>query len=61
MPKIKIDKPLYDKIVKCTEIAGYSSSEEFVKHIIEKEVNRLLDADNDPEVLERLKGLGYIS
>jgi metal-responsive CopG/Arc/MetJ family transcriptional regulator len=61
VPKIKIDKQLYDKIEKCIEIAGYSSSEEFVQHIIEKEVNRLLDADNDPEVLERLKGLGYIS
>lgn len=61
MPKIKIDIKLYEQIKKCTEIAGYSSSEEFVKHIIEKEVNRLLDADNDPEVLERLKGLGYIS
>ncbi len=61
MPKIKIDKQLYDNIEKCTEIAGYSSSEEFVKHIIEKEINRLLDVDNDPEVLERLKGLGYIS
>jgi len=61
VPKIKIDKNLYDKIEKSIEIAGYSSSEEFVKHTIEKEVNRLLDADNDPEVLERLKGLGYIS
>jgi len=61
VPKIKIDKILYDKIEKSIEIAGYSSSEEFVKHTIEKEVNRLLDADNDPEVLERLKGLGYIS
>ena len=61
MPKIKIDKQLYEQINKCTEIAGYSSPNEFVQHILEKEVNRLLDADNDPEVLERLKGLGYIS
>ncbi len=61
MPKIKIDKQLYEPIKKCTEIAGYSSFDEFVQHILEKEVNRLLDADNDPEVLERLKGLGYIS
>ncbi len=61
MPKIKIDKQLYEQIKKCTEIAGYSSSDEFAQHILEKEVNRLLGADNDPEVLERLKGLGYIS
>ena len=61
MPKIKINEPLYNKIEKCAEIAGYSSSDEFVQHILQKEVDRLLDADNDPEVLERLKGLGYIS
>ena len=61
MPKIKIDNQLYEQIKKCTEIAGYSSSDEFVQHILTKEVNRLLETDNDPEVLERLKGLGYIS
>ena len=61
MPKIKIEKPLYQKVIKCSEMAGYSSPEEFVTHILEKEVSQLLEGDNDPEIIERLKGLGYIS
>ena len=42
-------------------MAGYSSPDEFVMHILEKEVSQLLEGDNDPEITERLKGLGYIS
>jgi hypothetical protein len=61
VPKIKIEKPLYQKVEKCSEMAGYSSPEEFVTHILEKEVSQLLEGDNDPEIIERLKGLGYIS
>jgi hypothetical protein len=61
VPKIKIDKQLYKKIEKYSEIAGYSTPTEFVTHVLEKEVNQLGDKDNDPEVIERLKGLGYIS
>ncbi len=61
MAKIKIEKELYEKIKKYYEIAGYSSIEEFIEHILEKEINQFEEADNDPVVLERLKGLGYIS
>jgi hypothetical protein len=61
VPKIKIEKPLYQKVIECSEMAGYSSPEEFVTHILEKEVTQLLEGDNDPDITERLKGLGYIS
>jgi len=61
MPKIKIDRQLFKKIEECSEIAGYSSTAEFVTHVLEKEAGRILDQDHDPEVVERLKGLGYIS
>ena len=61
MPKIKIDKQLYQKIAECSEIAGYSSPAEFVAHVLEKEAGRIMDQDHDPDVVERLKGLGYIS
>ena len=57
----KIEKYLYEKIKKYYEIAGYSSPEEFVSHLLEKEINRFEGADDDPDVLERFKGLGYIS
>lgn len=60
MAKIKIDARLYDRVKKVSEIAGYSSPEEFIIHIIEKELARLEAADDDQEVIERLRGLGYI-
>lgn len=60
MPKIKIEKDLYEKIKQCADMAGYSSPEEFAVHVLEKEAGLFENAENDPDVLERLKGLGYI-
>jgi hypothetical protein len=64
MPKIKIEKDLYDKAKKVADTAGYSSVEEFVVHVLERELRQLLgddDGEDDEKVRERLKGLGYIS
>lgn len=63
--KIRIDKELYQKVAKCAETAGYSSVEEFVTHVLEKETTRLLDsasmdAESEEQVRKRLEGLGYI-
>jgi hypothetical protein len=45
-------------------MAGYSSPEEFVIHVIEKEVAAILGSgegsEDEEEVRKRLKGLGYI-
>lgn len=60
MPKIKIDASLYDRVKKVAELAGYSSPEEFVVHVIEKELSVLESAGSDEEVTERLRGLGYL-
>ncbi len=60
MPKIKIDSNLYDRVKKVAELAGYPSPEEFVVHVIEKELSVLESAESDEEVTERLRGLGYI-
>ncbi len=61
MPKIKIESGLHDRIKKVTEVAGYSSIEEFVTHMIEKELEKIeAPDDNDKAVEERLRGLGYI-
>ncbi|MGQ9800968.1 MAG: hypothetical protein ACUVRL_04805 [Candidatus Saccharicenans sp.] len=59
--KIKLEKELYQKIEKIAEIAGYSSAEEFIIHLLEKEVARFEGADSEEEIKKRLKGLGYIS
>ena len=60
MPKVKIERDLYEKIERYAETIGYSSTEEFVTHILEREVGRLEDADSREELIKKLQGLGYI-
>ncbi len=60
-PKVKINKHLMERIKKYSEIAGYSSVEEFVEHALENELAKLEDADSEEEIKKRLQGLGYIS
>lgn len=59
--KIKIGKDLLERAKKCADLAGYSSVDEFIIHLIEKELSKLEGAEGDDEIKERLKGLGYIS
>ena len=61
MPKIKIDKQLYEEVKQVSENAGYSSAEEFVSHLLEKVVNPPDAEDNDQDLVNQLRGLGYIS
>ncbi len=60
MAKIKLDGHLYDRIKKVSDAAGYASPDEFIVHLIEKELSVIESADSDDEVTERLRGLGYI-
>ncbi len=60
MAKIKLDASLYDRVKKVSEIAGYASPDEFIIHVIEKELSVLESAESDEDVTERLRGLGYI-
>ena len=59
--KIKLDKGLLERVRKISDIAGYSSVEEFISHALEKELAKLEDADSEEEIKKRLKGLGYLS
>ncbi len=60
-PKIKIDRQLYDKLQKCAADAGYSSADEFVRHLLEKAVSvQDRDAMDKDAVTKQLQGLGYI-
>lgn len=60
MAKIKIDTNLYSRAKRAAEIAGYSSVEEFIIYIIEKELSKIEAAGEDSNVTDRLRGLGYI-
>jgi len=61
MPKVKIDKGLYEKVKRYAEIAGYSSVDEFVAHALEKEIAGLEESVSEEEIKKKLEGLGYIS
>jgi len=57
-----LHRPLYDKAKKYAETAGYSSVDEFVTHMLEKEITNIEeDGESLDAVQERLRGLGYIS
>jgi hypothetical protein len=59
--KIKLEKDLLDRVKHVAEVAGYASHEEFIVHIIEKELANFEDGASDEEITEKLRGLGYIS
>lgn len=59
--KVKLETSLVERIRRIAEIAGYSSTEEFITHALEKELAHLEDADSEEEIKKRLQGLGYIS
>lgn len=59
--RIKLDKALVERARRYAGIAGYSSVEEFITHVLEKEMKHLDDAGSEEEIKKRLKGLGYIS
>ncbi|MBT3217656.1 MAG: hypothetical protein HN348_01075 [Proteobacteria bacterium] len=59
--KVKIEKDLYDKLRKVADVAGYATTEEFITHVLEKEMLHFEEAGSDDDIREKLKGLGYIS
>lgn len=59
--KVKLEKNLLDRVKKFAELSGYSSTEEFITHCLEKEIAKLEESDSEEEIKKKLKGLGYIS
>jgi hypothetical protein len=57
---VKLKKATWERVKKCSEVAGYSSPEEFVEHVLDKELAKLEDAESDEEIARKLKGLGYL-
>jgi hypothetical protein len=60
-PRIKLDKALMARVKRYADLAGYSSVDEFVTHVIEKELAKLEGSDSEEDIKKKLKGLGYIS
>ena len=59
--KVKLDRDLVDKLRKVADVAGYATVDEFVTHILEKEMLHFEGVRDAKDMRERLKGLGYIS
>ena len=57
---VKLSKPLCDRARTVVERAGYSSLEEFIEHAMEKDLAKLESSDSKEELVEKLKGLGYL-
>jgi hypothetical protein len=59
--KLKIEKDLFEKVKKFSEMSGYTSPEEFITHLLEKEIAKIEESDSEEEIKKKLKGLGYIA
>jgi hypothetical protein len=55
-PKIELDKALFARVKDHAEANGYSSPDEFVTHLIERE----LGSSAAGEDASKIKGIGYI-
>jgi hypothetical protein len=53
---MEFDKALWSKVKKHAEAEGYSTPEEFVVHVVERELQK----DEAPQDPAKLKGIGYI-
>jgi len=60
---IKLKKELSAKVAAAAEMAGYSSAQEFIEHVLERDADKIVrdqGDEADAEIVRRLKGLGYI-
>ncbi|HKW15003.1 MAG TPA: hypothetical protein VJS69_11005 [Candidatus Krumholzibacteria bacterium] len=58
---IQLDPALMEKVKAAAAKAGYASVDEYIAHVLERELSRTDDASNDEDVKKKLEGLGYIS
>ncbi len=59
---LKLNSDLWRRVEACAATIGYSSPEEFVEHLIERELSRVEseEAEAAKEAERRLRGLGYL-
>ena len=58
---IQLDAALMERVKAAADKAGYASVDEYVAHVLERELSKTDDASNDEDVKKKLEGLGYIS
>jgi Arc/MetJ-type ribon-helix-helix transcriptional regulator len=59
-PKIEIDEGLWARVREHVATGGYSSPEEFVQHVIERELSKTDQGETSAESARKIRGIGYI-
>jgi len=59
--KVKIEKESLQKAQEIIAFHGYSSLEELVENLINREYEKIKSEDDKDELANKLSGLGYIS
>jgi len=58
--KIELDKTLWAQVQAHAASAGYSSPEEFLQHLIEKELAKSAKPVSDESAARKIQGIGYV-
>ena len=59
--KIKLDKDLFERVIKVAKLSGYPSAGEFIVQVLEKQLASMGEEDSVERIKKKLEGLGYIS
>jgi hypothetical protein len=59
-PSIKLNQALWIRVKKCAGAAGYASPQEFIEHVLERELAKRESSESDAEITKKLQGLGYL-
>ena len=57
---VKLNKILCERAARIARQAGYSSTAEFIEHVLEKELAHFEESGSKEDVIKKLKGLGYL-
>ena len=58
--KIELDKALWVRVQEHVAAVGYSSPEEFVQHVIERELAKTEKGETAEAAAGKIRGIGYI-
>jgi metal-responsive CopG/Arc/MetJ family transcriptional regulator len=57
----KLSKDLMERVGRVSEAAGYSSPQEFIEHVLQRELAKIEEeAESKEDIIRKLKGLGYL-
>ena len=57
---IQLDENLWLRIVKAAEVRGYTSPQQFIADVLERELAKPADEVSDQEVSRKMEQLGYL-